>query len=355
MKFVVSAALFILLSVSPFAETHSFDDAYIVALGGDATKALEIVDSFSDNDLTPEQIKEKNRFYCRFRSSDDITFTGESKLVNDIMTFFHVYWDKVLLQKVPGDQAMNELFMVAIPYLHENYFKEAGITIEDLQNNAVKYLSDLLLKEGYHAQIGNTEHILGIYLWKQEDRQMYSVELPETTADVQVLFIDDIVSMGWHEYATLGKYYPGGWALDTELVCPSHKYDRQSEYFLVNFLTHEAQHFTDYKTYPKLTQTDLEYRAKLAELSAADETAYDIIGRFINNYTATKEGAHVFANYCVLRDMSDIIFESGLTGDMEKWKEIPAETINAAAVKLLAGHSENLNNAGSMEVSQFIK
>jgi len=357
MKLVLSAALFLFLFVSAFAETHSFDDAYIAAGEGDAAKILEIVDSFSDDDLTAEQIKEKNRFHRRFRSSDDIAYTGESMLVNDIMTFFHVYWDKVLLQKASGDQALNELVMNVIPYLHENYLKESGITIEDLQNseNLRKHLSDLLLKDGYHSRIGQTGHIMDIFMWKQEDRQTCSVELPENNIDVTVVFMKDFVTLGWSEYATLGKYTVGGWAVDAEMFCPNHQYDRHSEYFLVNFLTHEAQHCSDYKTYPKLKQTDLEYRAKLAELSKAQETVYDIIGRFINSQSLNRDSAHAFSNHCIVRELSEIIFESGLVENIEKWKEIPAETINATAVKLLARHTENLTNSGSMEVSQFIQ
>jgi hypothetical protein len=172
MRLVMPTALFLLTSVllllSAFAETQpkkpAFDDFYLSALNGDVMTALEIVDSYADDDLSPDQLKEKNRFIRRFRSSDDIAFTGESKLVNDIMTMFHTYWDKMLLKKVPGDQALNELLMPAVAYLHENYLKETGISIEDVQNNAPAYLSDLLLKEGYHVQIGQTGHIMDIPL-----------------------------------------------------------------------------------------------------------------------------------------------------------------------------------------------
>ncbi len=357
MKVVVSAVMFLLLSVPAFAETHTCDDAYSAAFGGDAVKALEIVDSFSNDELTGEQIAAKGLFHRRFSTSEEIAFSGESKLVNDIMTFYQEYWNKLLLKKFPGEQALNELVMTVIPYLHENYLKQQGVAIEELQNleNLKKQISGLLLKDGYHSNIGQTGHVMDIYLWKQEERQSYTVKLPENQSDIQVVFLKDVVTLGWTEYSTLGKFNIGGWAVGTDIFYPEYQYDIQSEHFRINLLTHEAQHCSDYKMYPKLTQTDLEYRAKLAELSKAQETVYDIIGRFIESQSLKRDNAHAFSNYCIMRDISEIVFESGLVGDIEKWKEIPAETINATAVKLLVRHSENLNNAGSMEVSQFIK
>ena len=144
---------------------------YLFALRGDVVTALEIADSYPDNQLSPEQVAEKARFYSRFRSGDDITFTEESKLANEIMTYFHIYWDKVLLQKAAGDQALNELLMSAIPYLFENYLNEKGVSMEDLQQDPVGYLSELFLEEGYHASIGYTSGIMDIYLWKSESRK----------------------------------------------------------------------------------------------------------------------------------------------------------------------------------------
>lgn len=342
---------------SIIAETHSFDDAYSAASGGDAAKALEIVDSFSNDILTEEQIADKELFHRRFSPSEEVAFSGESKLVNAVMTFYYAYWNKVLLKEVPGEQALNELVMMVIPYLHENYLKEQGVGIAELQNldNLKKQFSALLLQDGYYANLGQTGHVMDIYLWKQEDRQSYTVDLPETQIDIQVVFLKDIVTLGWTEYATLGKFNIGGWAVGSDIFCPEYQYDIQSEHFRINLLVHEAQHCSDYKTYPRLQQTDWEYRAKLAELSQAQETLCAKITRFINNQSLQREHAHAFANHCVIRDLSEVVFESGLVEDVEKWEEIPTATINAAAVTLLARHSEGLNNAGSLEVTQFIK
>ena len=195
---------------------------------------------------------------------------------------------------------------------------------------------------------------MDIYLWKNESRKSYEVELPEMAVNVPVVFLEDIVSMGWQEYATLGKYYPGGWAYGEELYCPVHKYDLQSEYFRINFIAHEAQHFADYQSYPKLEQIDLEYRAKLAELSMADETLGDILNRFLSNNLETREDPHAYANHCVMRDLSDIVFDGCQVNEMEKWNNISPEAIHAASRQLLVRHSNQLKEAGSDVVIQLI-
>ena len=43
---------------------------------------------------------------------------------------------------------------------------------------------------------------------------------------------------------------------------------------MISYLAHESRHFEDYQLFPKLKSADLEYRAKLTELSMANETLY---------------------------------------------------------------------------------
>jgi hypothetical protein len=104
-----------------------------------------------------------------------------------------------------------------------------------------------------------------------------------------------------------------------------------------------------------LQQIDLEYRAKLAELNQAQETVYDILDRFIHNRTETPDNPHAFPNHCILRDLSKIVFEGSMVTDIEQWKKIPTDTINATAVKLLKAHTVNLNEVGSKDVVQFLQ
>jgi hypothetical protein len=113
--------------------------------------------------------------------------------------------------------------------------------------------------------------------------------------------------LGWEEYATFGKYYPGGWATKKALFCVRQAYNINSESFLVSYLDHEGQHFSDYKRYPNLIGNDLEYRAKLSELYFSNENVYKIIENFISTAKYDKNNAHPFSNYCVIRDMSKLL------------------------------------------------
>lgn len=90
--------------------------------------------------------------------------------------------------------------------------------------------------------------------------------------------MDEFVTLGWTEFATMDKYHPGGWATDDALNCVKKAYDVSSETFLISYLAHEGRHCSDYKHFPKLRNSaDLEYRAKLTELSMADSTLLQLI------------------------------------------------------------------------------
>ncbi|MGB3017919.1 MAG: hypothetical protein WBC65_08935, partial [Ignavibacteria bacterium] len=64
--------------------------------------------------------------------------------------------------------------------------------------------------------------------------------------------------------------------------------------------------------------------------------------------------AHSVANYCVIRDLSEEIFEKEFVNDTEQWSVVSLKSINKASVKLLEKNTEDLMNAGS-EVVSIIK
>ncbi|MBN8571443.1 MAG: hypothetical protein J0M18_17605, partial [Ignavibacteria bacterium] len=172
---------------------------------------------------------------------------------------------------------------------------------------------------------------------------------------VKVIFMNEVVTMGWEDYATLGRYYPGGWATDKELFCVGSAYDTASENFNVSYLQHEGQHFSDYKVFPKLTGPDLEYRAKLVELTYAKESIYNLINFFIHNSNYDRSNPHAFGNFCVIRDISNKLFDGKTESDIEKWKAVPGEKINKIAKELLITNTKLIKEAGSDTVSEFIQ
>ena len=132
-----------------------------------------------------------------------------------------------------------------------------------------KRIKRILMTKGYYSTIGTTRPYRDLIIWKEQTEQEYIVRLPEGKQKVKVVFMGNFVCNGWIEYATMGKSSAGGWATKDAIYCLK-SYDVSSENFRVSLLVHEGQHFTDYQSFPKLRQADLEYRAKLAELSKAE-------------------------------------------------------------------------------------
>ncbi len=193
-----------------------------------------------------------------------------------------------------------------------------------------------------------------LLVWASEKDTTYSFSLHNEQTSAEVVFMDDFVTLGWEEYATLDRYYPGGWATKKALYCVRKVYDLNSEGFKISYLAHESRHFADYKIFPKLKSADLEYRAKLTELSMAQKTLYKTIEFFINNSNYESENGHSVANYCVIRDLSKVIFKNEFEKDISKWKEISVEQINKAAYDLLEANTESLMKQGT-DVRKYIK
>ena len=122
-------------------------------------------------------------------------------------------------------------------------------------------------RDAYHALFGKTQGYYGPYVWKDTVPTVYSVELPDGTAQYTVNILRGFVFRSWMDYLTFGRFGTGGWASpDGTINCIEQAYDFESERFLVSLLKHEAQHTVDMKQFPGITPAELEYRAKLVEL-----------------------------------------------------------------------------------------
>ncbi|MBW6457945.1 MAG: hypothetical protein K0B52_02165, partial [FCB group bacterium] len=219
-----------------------------------------------------------------------------------------------------------------------------------------KYLTESIIDRGYFTNaLNSTGAYLDLFLWQKQQDSIFTVQLPESEIDVHVVLMDDFLSIGWTEYATMGKHYAGGWANRRALYCVRKAYDLSGEAFRVSYLTHESQHFSDYKNFPALEQPDLEYRAKLAELHAAEETGLRLIKNFILNAKHDRSYAHPFANYHVMRDLSKEIFNQDFVDDAEKWTQIPVERIRDVSRTLLAGHTRALHAAVADQVRAYLQ
>jgi hypothetical protein len=125
-------------------------------------------------------------------------------------------------------------------------------------------------------------------LWKIQSPRTYHINLPEREVDVHVVFMDSFVSLGWAGYATCGRSHTGGWATKDSLYAVVSAYDTTSEQFRVSYLAHEGKHFSDYSEFPQLEQPELEYRAKLTELAASDQSTHALIKAFAEGMVRSK-------------------------------------------------------------------
>lgn len=334
-----------------------FEQVYTLGFQGKMDKILELLDSVPNGCLTNEQINLKEKYYKRFREQNEKYDCGTNdSLVINVVELFHSYWRTVLLDEKAIENADIKLKNKLANLLFKNKYISSEISRDSLIENLYDYLPEVLKQKEYYSNaMGKTARFYDLHLWAKETEKIYEINLPETKVKVKVIFMEDFISTGWLDYMSFGEFYAGGWALKDALYCVKKRYDISSESFQVSYLAHEAQHFADYISFPLLEQPDLEYRAKLTELSVAKETVYELLSKFIRNAEKkTREYAHQYANYCVVRDLSREIFDREFVLDIDVWKNISYQKINKASVKLIKQHTKDLSNVGAERVTRFI-
>jgi len=336
------------------------DDAlryfYTLAVRGDMGDAMSMLDTIPDRALSKEQRELRDGFRARFYGYRDVdAATPDDPLISGTLKAFRRYWNIVLMDRSAHETAKSELLdhLTELIYVHQ--FEE-NMPRDTIAANLQKYLTESVIDRGYFTNVlSHTGGFLDLFLWQKQQDSIFTVQLPESEIDVHVVLMDDFLSIGWTEYATLGKYHAGGWANPRALYCVKKSYDLSGEAFRVSYLTHEAQHFSDYKNFPLLEQADLEYRAKLAELHAAEETSMSLLKIFIQNAKHDRSYAHPFANYHVIRDLSREIFNEEFIDDPEKWKNLAVERIQQASYDLLTRHTRALHSAGAEQVRAYLE
>jgi hypothetical protein len=329
---------------------------YIQAVRGDMNDAMSMLDTVPEYKLSEEQLALKKQFYDRFITDKDTdTILTNDPLIDGTLQGFRRYWNSVLMDKMTREPAKSELLshLTDLVYTHQFH---GNMPRDTISANLQKHLTESIIDRGYFTNVlSHTGGYLDLFLWQKQQDSIFTVQLPDDEIDVHVVLMDDFLSIGWTEYATLGKYHAGGWANPKALYCVKKSYDLSGEAFRGSFLTHEAQHFSDYKNFPQLEQADLEYRAKLAELHAAEETSKSLLEKFILNAKHDRSYAHPFANYHVIRDLSREIFNEEFVENPEKWETIPVERIQNASHDLLKRHTQALRAAGAEQVRAYLK
>lgn len=330
-----------------------YEKIYSYCLDGNVSPALTILRSYDSEKLSEKDLKFKTDFENRFRYEEDKSGFTENKIspITELFKIYINYWRLSLIDNSKNYDTL--LIQNAAKFLNTNFQSENITTFNEdsIDIYTKKYINSL----GLHTTgFGKTGKYYDLLVWKTEEDTTYTFKTNDEKINVNVVFMDNFITLGWEEYATLGRHYPGGWATKEKLFCVKSAYDLKSENFMISYLAHESRHFADYKLFPKLMSADLEYRAKLTELSLAQKTLYSTIEFFIKNSNYESDNGHSVANYCIIRDLSRALFKTEFEKDINRWKEISDKEINKTASELLKENTRALNKIGA-EVEKYIK
>lgn len=192
---------------------------------------------------------------------------------------------------------------------------------------------------GYHAlPADRTPPLQELMLWRRDDVREERVELPEGVQSVRLDVLDEFVVRGWSAYARCDHGSTGGWANDDGIFAVKEAYrDLQDEHFRVTLLGHEAQHVADYQRFPGLQPWELEFRAKLVELSMADTIRPLLLHHFEALQSDNTDSPHTYANRRVILALRDQL--SGELKGEQPLVDVPGSTLRAAARAALLADS----------------
>lgn len=328
-----------------------FDKFTSLCLQGRCAEALKVARKIETARLPLQARQRVHRFVERFSSQYRRSNTRDP--IRKVIGLFEEYWHQSLLTKANQrrlDQQLTE-------NVREWLWAVRGVKTESISAETV----DARLKKeieamGYFCITGTIAHLRELEIWRKQREVTKTVELPETTERVKTYLMSGFLTKGWMAYASMGRYYPGGWAKKEGLYCNIHAYHLRSEKFLVSYLAHESQHYSDYKRYPKLGEADLEYRAKLAEFALAKRTSKRMYQVFASRADYNVKNPHAFSYFCVVRDLAKEIQGDNDFLKLARQPHLLKPTqINRAARTLMARHSLGLRARGAKRVRSLIR
>jgi hypothetical protein len=357
---ICTIGLVVLFTTSISAQTSGDDSVkfdyrkiYSLCLDANVTPVFSNIETDASKKISVRDQQFKADFEARFKYEvDKSSFLAERRSgIDSLLALYQRYWRIALLN---ANTNYDSVFAASLhDFIRKNYLPAANMVADNdsLDVYLKKYIES---KHLYTTGFGKTGKLYDLLVWKTEKDTVYSFTLGGEKLTPSVIFMDDFITLGWEEYASLGKFYPGGWTTPKALYCVKKAYDLNSETFLISYLAHEGRHFADTRLFPDLSSPDLEYRAKLVELSLADKTLYNLVNLFIATANYDSENGHSVAAYCVIRDLSKAIFNIEFEKDKDKWQTISREKINSNAAKILALNTKALRKKGE-HVKKYIK
>jgi hypothetical protein len=300
-------------------------------------RALALLDAIPEGSLTQAQRASAARIRERFGDNPPDVPGDLPPVSAHLLRAYRAYWREVMLRRstpAEGEAALlRELAAILGP-------------VSDL-DGASDAARAAIEGEGLRALTGVTLPYHELMIWRRDTPCRYHVPLPERDIDVDVVFLDEFVSLGWAAYATAERSHTGGWATPAELYAVRQAYDVDSESFRVSYLAHEAQHFADYPRFPKLAQPELEYRAKLTEIALSDATTRSLVERFAARRGTDRAVPHHFAHHFLVRSLAEVL-------EVADPAEAEADAIRAAARSLLFDSTRALESCGAESVERWL-
>jgi hypothetical protein len=346
---IMAALLFATQPLSASEPPEFLDQEYVsLSLQGNLSDIEKILTA---REQTPNAIELLERFRARFVArTDGLDLENEDPLVRAVGGRYQEYWRDALLDPGQREALEDGLARDVIKILQKNGVSSWNISADNYQD----FLSRALEKRGYYGIFGRTIPLLEFMVWKENGQTTTPVELTDGFQEVEVNYLRDFVSLGWASFATFGGPSTGGWATDEGLFVVTEKWDLESESFKVSFLKHEARHFADYGLYPELEGADLEYRAKLTEISFSVESMYGLLKMFTSHAARTPNAPHPLANWHVITDLSRELLDAEWPDDPKVWSGVSIGDLQAAARKLLLEHDRGLVKAGAKKTTGII-
>lgn len=250
----------------------------------------------TDDRITRLQSRIRRRFIDK---SERKRVGASDPLVRLLVLTYRNYYRNVLLNPSNAKRFERELFQDLQAICSDFQLSPRKMNFETVELE----LKEELCKRGFFSLFGIVTPFRSLLVWRTQSRRKFRVKLVGGTQSVAVVFLKDFVELGWMHFATFGRHCVGGWAKKDALYCVARRYDLSSDKFRASYLCHEAQHFSDFKKFPKLKQVDLEYRAKLAEL-VASKRPVQLIRKFQQEAKDDKTLPHSYASFCVVKGLS---------------------------------------------------
>ncbi|MFS0822274.1 hypothetical protein [Bacillus sp. 1P02SD] len=281
---------------------------------------------------TEEQMKMEEEYDNRFfKENPNYKIYHEDPWIENIMNTYRDYFVVVLTNRKERSVAETDLLNKL------NRFLPMDFRGADMESTEEK-LKIIFNEKGFGFKDGKVTPHYGPFIWKTSNIRRYSVDLPDSTQEVQVCFLDDFLMLSWLHFATFGKVYAGGWAEKDALYCilPNYRDKLETDVFRVSFLKHEAQHFSDYIQFPKLKGKDLEYRAKLVELIYY--SSFEVFEKFMVQ-AVNNANPHNYSAFIIIERFSKHFFNKNAERQVEKWTSINYEDIQDFAKVLFKEHT----------------